>query len=366
MSSEQARRYLQKYNDGTASSEESAMVESWLLEFPLDDRDVLDAELKAADLAEIRANLMELSSPKRIEQRLWPRIAVAAAAIAAIVFGIWFYLANPIINRQSETANQNGIVPGKNTAILSLNNGKTIHLSDAKTGVVIDANKLAYNDGTEISTVDATTLTASTPRGGQYQITLPDGTKVWLNAATILRFPSTFNNSSDRKVELSGEAYFEVAKDKKHPFIVQTKEEEITVLGTHFNVNSYEDEYNGTIASLLEGAVKMSNENGSKILKPGERAIGTIKGIMLLNGNATDDVAWKDGQFVFVNEPIESIMKKIARWYDVEVVYQGDMSKQVFVGTISRYDKISEVLNMLSATNTIHFKVQGRRIIVMD
>ena len=188
--------------------------------------------------------------------KLWVRIAAAAAILVFAGAGLWFYLVfRPGINSESGIVYQNDIAPGKNTATLTLSNGKTIRLSDAKNGVVLAGSKLTYNDGSEVlSQADFSPqwYTLSTPRGGQYQVTLPDGTKVWLNAASTLSFSIVQGRYSKRNVTLVGEAYFEVAKDKQHPFVVKTKGQEVSVLGTHFNINGYAD--NPLIkTTLLEG-----------------------------------------------------------------------------------------------------------------
>lgn len=322
-----------------------------------------------------------------VMKRMWPRIAGVAAAVAAIAFGIWLYTYEFASSGKTDHIGEvatNDIVPGKNMATLTLSNGRTISLSDAKTGVVIDisGSGLRYNDGTEIASNSERSLgdetakrpqfvTASTPRGGTYQVMLSDGTKVWLNADSRLKFPSKFNNER-RIVELQGEAYFEVYKDKKHPFVVVSDDQEVEVLGTHFNVNAYKDEHL-TKTTLLEGKVRVGRRNEKKILiqektiKPGEQTVleqNTL--IVRSNVDTQAEVAWKNGQFVFVNEPIEEIMRKISRWYDVEVIYQGDMTNKAFAGTVSRFDNLSKLLNMIESTNTVHFKIKGRSVIVMD
>ena len=327
-------------------------------------------------LANVKARIGALAQRKSV--RLWPRIAVAAAAVAAITLGTWIYMNEVASSRKAlrtDAVVMNDIAPGKNTATLTLPNGKTIKLSDAKTGVVIGDDKLAYNDGTEISgrhpelasasrPREAILLIAATPRGGTYQVELPDGTKVWLNADSKISFPSQFIGK-ERKILLEGEAYFEVFKDGAHPFIVQTDKQEIEVLGTHFNVNSYEDE-TSVRTTLLEGSVRVSTQNGSSILKPDQQAILNKHGLKVEEVNAEDVVAWKDGLFIFEDEPLESVMRKIARWYNVEVEYQG-VDKTVRIGGgVSKYENVSKVLKQLELTKGVHFKIEGRKIIAMQ
>ena len=204
----------------------------------------------------------------------------------------------------------------------------------------------------------------ATPNGGQYQLTLPDGTKVWLNSSSSLHFPTDFN-TGERIVKLSGEAYFEVAKNEKMPFKVMVKGMEIAVLGTDFNVMAYADE-NHVATTLLTGAVKVHSSVKDVLLKPGQQALlnNSNEDISVSGGDTEGAVAWKNGYFNFSNENIRSVMRKISRWYNVEVEYQGDVTHKVLWGTISRFENISEVLRMLELTGSIHFGMQGRKITV--
>jgi ferric-dicitrate binding protein FerR (iron transport regulator) len=197
---------------------------------------------------------------------------------------------------------------------------------------------------------------------------LPDGTNVWLNAMSELRFPVKFG-TKERKVELIGEAYFEVAKNKEVPFKVLTAHQEIEVKGTHFNVNSYADE-NFARTTLLEGSVKISEPATpakSWMLSPGEQAETNKKTgqTVIANANLKGAVAWKNGYFLFNDEKLESIMAKIARWYDIEVVYEGNLEGRSLLGQIERSKNISSILNLLELTGNVHFKISGRRVVVM-
>ncbi|HWW40381.1 FecR family protein, partial [Pedobacter sp.] len=199
----------------------------------------------------------------------------------------------------------------------------------------------------------------------QYQLKLPDGTLVWLNSASSLRFPTQFAGK-ERSVELDGEAYFEVAKNKEMPFKVHVRAMEVRVLGTHFNVMAYDDE-ESISTTLLEGSVKVSNALQTAVIRPGQQAsLKKSSGILGVEEvNTVEAIAWKNGKFLFADEDIETIMRRISRWYNVEVEYRGNLSDKNFAGSISRYENVSEVLKMLELTGTIHFKVEGRRIIVM-
>jgi ferric-dicitrate binding protein FerR (iron transport regulator) len=207
--------------------------------------------------------------------------------------------------------------------------------------------------------------TISTPKGGQYQVTLSDGSKVWLNAASSLRFPATFSGK-ERKVELTGEGYFEVAHNKKMPFHVTVNDLDVEVLGTHFNINAYADE-SAIKTTLLEGSVKVVKGNETKIIEPGEQASVTTSEDEINVKQQVDleqVVAWKNGIFQFERADIESVMRQISRWYDIDVDYHGRVSEH-FGGTISRDVNISDVLKMLEMTGGVNFKIDGKKVIVM-
>lgn len=226
--------------------------------------------------------------------------------------------------------------------------------------------------------------TIATPKGGQYQVRLPDGSKVWLNAASSLKYLASFSAWNERKVELSGEAYFEVAKDKDHPFVVKTENQEVIVLGTHFNINSYKDEP-ATKTTLLEGSVRVSllgttstastintTQKISKgkpaeiILKPGEQATLIGNNIRVSPQNAEDAIAWKDGYFMFNNESLESVMRKISRWYNLDVVFaDASIKNQTFYGRMSRFSKVSQVLKSLALTREVKFELKDNTIHVL-
>ncbi|UKB78579.1 FecR family protein [Chryseobacterium sp. MEBOG07] len=293
--------------------------------------------------------------------KLWPRIAVAASVLITLSAGLWFYAAH------QQISGKNDISPGRNTATLTLTDGKHIKLSDAKTGIVINASTLTYNDGTEINKTKPTPLlTITTPPGGTYQVLLSDGTKIWLNAASVLKFPSTFTESKYRKVEVMGEAYFEVAKDRAKPFIVTSDQQEVEVLGTHFNINSYADE-NSIKTTLLEGSVRVSIRNSSisGFLKPGMQSSLTTKGINIKQLEHPEKViSWQNGYFTFNRENLDQIMRKVSRWYNVKIIYRDQQIKSIpFSGTIPRYVKVSEVLKMLELTEKVKFTIDDKNII---
>lgn len=256
--------------------------------------------------------------------------------------------------------------PGDNRAVLQLADGKTIELSSGHAGIVVGEN-LSYSDGTlltdDVSSNEAVSqLVLTTPKGGQYQVTLSDGTKVWLNAETKLSYPNKFPDKI-RLVEVQGEAYFEVAKTNGKPFIVQTANEKIEVLGTHFNVNNYANESFSTV-SLIEGSVKVGVMNKEPIImKPGQQSIVQGGDVRIQQMNAGDVLAWKEGEFMFDNENLESVARKLARWYNLEIEVSAGLKNISIWGSISRYDNFNKVLDIIKMTDKdIQFKVEGRRL----
>lgn len=366
MNEQQITELLRRYNDNELSPEERIQLDTWYLKYVSESKAELSAEQEDRMMARLRQEL-PLKYPRRTS--LWLRWSVAASLITILGLGL-FYFRNNTKNTlvQGNPSYANDIEPGKNTATLTLANGKTINLSDAKTGLVVGISKLTYADGSSVdsrTSLRGGTLTAATPRGGTYQLTLPDGTKVWLNAASSIQFPANFARLAARKVSLSGEAYFEVAKDRAHPFVVTTNGQQVEVLGTHFNISSYPDELS-TKTTLLEGHVKVSNGHVFKLLNPGQQAVLTKNDLLVSNADRTKAIAWKEGNFIFNGENIRNIMPELARWYNIEVDYQGKVSTDLYYANISRNKKISEILASLEKAKGVHFKIEGRRVTVTE
>jgi ferric-dicitrate binding protein FerR (iron transport regulator) len=268
----------------------------------------------------------------------------------------------------------NDVAPGGNKAILTLANGSKIILSNAKNGaltqqgntkvVKLDDGKLAYQPDKTNAPIAVEYNTVSTPRGGQYQLTLSDGSKVWLNAESAITFPTSFTGK-ERKVSIKGEAYFEVAHDASKPFQVTVNGMEVQVLGTHFNINAYNDE--GEMkTTLLEGAVKVSKVSVSKLIIPGEQAVVSLTEpiIVVQQADVDEAVAWKNGLFHFDNADLQQVMRQLSRWYDVDVVYIGTIPKREFAGEMQRDLRLSQVLELLEK-NEVNFKIQGKKIMVL-
>lgn len=325
----------------------------------------------------IHAQLKPKASLKQF--KLWSRVAVVAAAVTAITLGVWLYYISytrPVALGPEFVSGSEDIAPGKNRATLTFADGKVVTLSAAKKGVVIGNHTLTYNDGSSLQNSEAAIqsenkmrmLTASTPRGGTYHVTLPDGTVVWLNAASTLKFPSTFNKQTERRVELTGEAYFEVFKNKEQPFIVHSQNQDIRVLGTRFNVENYPGE-SFCRTSLVEGSVQLSrNLSGPGaqrvVLIPGQEALLTNSTLDVEAADVNAAIAWTKGDFVFSKEDLTSIMKKLARWYDIEVEYQDAPQHLRFDAIISRSKNLSAILQTMQITGKVKFKIDGRKVIV--
>ncbi|WP_316788736.1 FecR family protein [Pedobacter frigoris] len=382
MSQTEIKHLLEKYRIGQCTEKEQALLDSWYLQQLDKPANISLDEIRNAE-TQIRSEVFKhiKSSQQRNSRKLWAAgIAASLLVVMGLALGQYFFNKEQKDTKGSEIAYLNDVAPGKNQAVLQLANGRTIELSDTKTGVVFNGASATYDDGSALNTSSSIgrnnqIVSATTPKGGTYRIVLSDGTKVWLNAASSLKFPQSFENTSVRRVELKGEGYFEVAKvtgngQKRKPFIVVTDKQEVEVLGTHFNVSSYDDDTD-TKTTLLEGAVKVTAINHQKslnneiVLKPGNLSVLKGSKFTVSEVDTEEAVAWKNGEFLFKNEELSSIMRKISRWYDVEVIYEGEFANMQFGGGVSRFKNISEVLRKFELTGKIHFKIEGRRIIVM-
>ena len=381
MNREEYNRLYEKYLAGKCSVKEQVELENYQDSFKLkeqqwDSRTMGNSEeIKQSIQENLNYSIQEHSKNRIFKIRVWQ--SAAAAILILLTAGIYYYQNSPepVIVKTETPRFKNDVAPGNNKAILTLDDGSKIDLDDAKTGILasesnIDIKKtgdgqLEYTAGAQnVKTVKYNIL--STPMGGEYQLVLPDGSKVWLNSGSTLRFPTAFIGS-ERIVELKGEAYFDIAKNPKMPFLVRTNNAmDIKVLGTQFNVMAYDDEKNIN-TTLVEGSVEVLKGSEKTNLKPGQEAIlnrgsGNIK---VAQADLEQAIAWKNGYFIFYNENIESIMRKVSRWYNVDIVYQGNLNNKDFVGTISRNKNVSELLKMLELTGAIHFSIDGRRITVM-
>lgn len=303
------------------------------------------------------------------------RIVVAASILGLIVatfFIIGYDRPQPVVKASgTERQFKNDVAPGGNKATLTLADGSVISLDEASNGTLTrqgDAKVIKLDGKILYDLVDNTKQavynTISTPRGGQYQLSLPDGSQVWLNATSSIRFPTAFIGN-ERRVEITGEAYFEVAKDAARPFVVAVNNAEVRVLGTHFNINAYNDEEE-IKTTLLEGSVRFVNASEHILLKPGQQSQLSKQGIIRLENsvNVEEVIAWKNGRFNFEGTGIEMVMRQLARWYDVDIAYNGK-TDELFFAEMPRDIKLSDALKALELTGKIRFEIEGKKIIVM-
>lgn len=304
-------------------------------------------------------------------RRLWYRVAVAAMLLLAIGVSreLWEQ------KHKTPPALAQVVVPGHEGAVLTLANGRQIVL-DSTTGIIAQqghtravntTGQLTYTADTEIAAGTMIYNTLATPKARQYRLTLPDGTKVWLNASSSIRYPIAFTGK-ERRVAITGEVYMEVVKDAVRPFIVATRHSDITVLGTHFNIMAYEDEP-AVNTTLLEGSVKISipGKQTATIIKPGEQASVGNEGddIKVKKVNAANVAAWINGFLSLKDCSVQEFMNQLSRWYDVDIEYAGKAPQQRFGGLINRNTSLSDILSVLD-TGGIHTKLEGKKIIVLS
>lgn len=314
----------------------------------------------------------------------WYKLRWAAAVLLFLLSsGVYFLVKpskSPSISKNNSTKRviDQGVLPGGNKAVLILADGTSIVLDSASDGTIasqgatkvvkLGSGQLVYNSS-DAGPAFVSYNTLTTPRGGQYQVTLQDGTIVWLNSGSSLRYPTVFIGN-ERKVEISGEAYFEVAKNERQSFkvkinILNGEGGEVVVLGTHFNINAYNDE--STVrTTLFEGSVQINGSTGSAQIKPGQQfQSGSAGQTKIVNDvNLEEVIAWKEGRFQFENADITDVMRQLERWYDIDVSYTGDITQHLG-GRISRNVNMLKVLNMLELTGVVNFKVEGKKVLVM-
>lgn len=343
----------------------------------VDETSTADADL----LARINTTIAETSFIK--SKKLQFNTKYIAAAVLAIIsgIGIYMFVSSNSLTLKSETTAQNKVAIATNNSnvYLTLANGKRIILSDFNLATLasmpsVDLTKT--KNGQLVYKINESNSDAATPLFNKieipnctkFQLYLPDGTKVWLNAGTTLKYPVSFKNLKERKVELAGEAYFEVAHNKAVPFKVYVDDNVVEVLGTKFNINSYSNEPSVN-TTLLQGSVKITvNANTpSVIIKPGEQASITDRKINISDIDTEEIIAWKNGDFIFKNQDFKTVMRSIGRWYDLDIVYENESPILVKPGGwISRKNTVNEVLEMIEATGKVKFKMQGRRIIIKN
>ncbi|MFD2556780.1 FecR family protein [Sphingobacterium tabacisoli] len=363
----QVNELIKRYEEGHCSKVEEDLVESIL--FYEENKTTINHSFNPYYKEELWKKLEQKTRADYSYKRLWYYL-VSAAVLCILSFGGYFYtrLYVSSIDSEQQISIKDDIKPGGNKAILTLANGKKIELDNSKPGIIVQTGSINYADESQLNVVqnintDKTELfELTTPKGGQYQITLPDGSKVWLNADSKLRYPGQFERET-RTVYLDGEAYFEVNEQKlkssngttlnvKQPFIVKTRQQQVQVLGTRFNINSYETEIRTTLAS---GSLKVGNNDGNAVLlKPHEQAINTGTQLHKTSINTDKELAWKLGKFSFDNKNFSSIMNEIGRWYNIEIIYKGKIPQSELIGDAFRNQNISLILRLLDADNIKH------------
>ncbi len=396
-----------KYLSGTLTEEEQLILNEWKA-LP-ENRQLLDhlsngawvkQELqKMAQVRETNAynKLSQIYAQQQVpitmhsKRRTINPYLVAAAVLLLISTATWYLFlrpskqpATPTIAVTPQERFKNDVQPGGNRATLTLADNTVIDLDTTSNGLLSqqggarivkhDNGEIAYEKEPQNTNTETVYNTIHTPKGGQYMIALPDGSKAWLNAASSLRFPTAFTGEA-RIVELTGEGYFEVSRlpaspasaGKKQPFLVKTGEVTVEVLGTHFNVNAYKDE-EAVKTTLLEGAVKVSKGNFTGLLKPGEQSQAYRQGALktVKKADLEQTMAWHNGVFAFRDASIVAIMRQAQRWYDIEVIYEGKVNKeQPLNGEIPRNVVLSQLLKILEATGSVHFRIEGKTVTVM-
>jgi ferric-dicitrate binding protein FerR (iron transport regulator) len=414
-----AKALLQRYLEDDASQEELIIIEQWYQQlvdagewnWAEGEREQLEAAMEAQLLGRISTEPVEAVMPEvgRAEVGRAPNSGgrqrsdgegrqrsdggmlrrrmlswAAAAVLLAGIAGIWLLVVRKAPREIASISQRyrNDVRPGRNAAVLTLAGGKTIVLDDSaprtigrqgNAVVLNDSGQLQYKLFSQVSSPRVSSGKASeifyntltTQKGNQYHLTLPDGTKVWLNAASSITYPTAFTGK-ERRVSISGEAYFEVVKNQQLPFMVQQADMTVEVLGTSFDVNGYGDD-SAVKATLVEGKIRIEKAGASSVLEPGQQAVIGKAGNSISVDHAPDIeavLAWKNGGFAFKDADIESIMRQVERWYDVQVEYKTSISKH-FVADIPRNVPLSQLLKLLEATDQVHFRIDGKKVMVM-
>jgi len=361
-----------KFLNGKISDAEQAEFDAWFNQIETNDIFVPESVASSQEehrqiiLNRIHEKINQYEKGNRL-RRMWLRVAAAAVILMMLSFGL-FKIFNKQISYQHTLSKLKSVTPGGNNAILTLANGKQIVLNNSRNGLLVNLGNITVskaNNGQVIykvigsakNTLRVSYNTITTPNGGQYEVILPDGSKVWINSSSSLKYPTQFTGK-ERDVELNGEGYFEVAKNKLMPFKVSSHGQTVEVLGTHFNINAYTDEP-GIKTTLLEGSVKVTVIGTEKpqLLIPGQQAIFNKGGIMVSDADTAQAVAWKNGLFYFKDADVASIMRLLARWYNLKIDINGQLPERKFSGKIYKNLNAAQVLQIIDYS-AINYKVE--------
>jgi len=376
----EARKLIDKYLKGECSPQEKAMLERFYQTEASRRQHAVEEFDVEKKRAEIWGAIEEQTLKEKGNRRYSLRPMLAAASVLLIfAISIWFYTGSDKKDVQTaRTEDQKKAEQSiEQKVMLTLTDGTTISLDQAgntplprQAGsevITKSDGSIEYKNNGSASSDDVKSAynTLTTPRGASYHLTLSDGSHVWLNSASSITFPAAFVGN-ERRVKISGEVYFEIAKNREKPFLVSSGDQTVRVLGTHFNVLAYAGE-SAIVTTLLEGSVQVVKTGSQVTLKPGQAATNHVNSgsFKVATVNAQDAIAWKQGYFIFHNEDLESIMNKIARWYDVDVEFRDDIRNKRFWGTYSQKKTLDDLLKALEQTGDVHFKTDGRRITVM-
>ncbi|SEM37063.1 FecR family protein [bacterium A37T11] len=378
MNEQEIREILARYVAGTSTAAEKELVDSWFDRYynqRMQDGPTLPDPENLASEVWTRLQAQQVPAPRQLS-KYYRYLPYAAILLVALATTLYFY-SSLIVNHKSNIVND--IAPGYNQATLTLADGRKVALDSAQSGIIVNTEAITYDNGRKVEGLrpkvegeEVRQLVLSTPKGGQYQIILSDGTKVWLNAASTLKYPSRFSGNR-REVTLEGEAFFEVntgdvGANKYSPFIVKSKNQEILVLGTSFNVTAFTDEKE-TKTTLITGKVQVKAQNlklktyNLQLLSPAQQALVKGDSLTVSKVDVASTIAWKNHEFNFNNTPLKDIMRQLERWYNVEVVHIDQLPDKNFYGQMSRDVKLSQVLAMIRETSHLTFIIEGRRLI---
>lgn len=367
-------RLISRYLQGTITADELVVLDKWRTSSPERNKlfdELVSGNLLASNLSKLdgidssaawqslQSRLLDTPSRTRSLRRWLPYAAAAVLLLSCTVALLIRQLSLP---PEVTQVTQVDIAPGTNRATLTLQDGRSITLDEARAGIVV-GDQIRYVDGSELLSDVSGELSMSTPKGGTYQLTLPDGSQVWLNAASTITYPSRFIGK-ERVVRISGEAYFAIQPDADRPFKVISANQAVEVLGTEFNLSAYPDE-DQVKTTLVRGKVKVGADQHTLVLRPGEQstlANGILTSAVVDVGQYT---AWKDGWINFDNKPFDQIMKEVERWYDIDIRYEGPVPREVGYGMASRTENLSVVLSLLEAGG-FRFRLEERTLTIIN